>query len=206
MDHFDLISLYLWINVKKEDVCWILASLDPNSSVMRRARRINRRQYFAQGLNYIWHFDTYDKSKPYGISINGCIDGSSSNNLVESGIHKQRPTCHRRLLLCRLWTDLGTENVVVWDVQTFLHRHDIDNRSGALSYIVETSTSNQRIESWWGILRMEGMEYWIHFLEWKIKACLLVTTWTNVLRRVFRTLFLWVWRNPVAYCMWTISH
>ena len=28
-----------------------------------------------QGPNYLWHMDSYDKLKPYGISIHGCIDG-----------------------------------------------------------------------------------------------------------------------------------
>ena len=28
-----------------------------------------------QGPNFIWHMDGYDKLKPYGITIHGCIDG-----------------------------------------------------------------------------------------------------------------------------------
>ena len=61
-------------------------------------------------------------------------------------------------------TDFGTENVVVRDIQTYLRLSDVDNRSGEKSYIAGASTSNQRIESWWGILRKEGMQNWIKLL------------------------------------------
>ena len=30
---------------------------------------------FEQGPNYAWHCDGYDKLKPFGIAIQGCIDG-----------------------------------------------------------------------------------------------------------------------------------
>ena len=29
-----------------------------------------------QGPNFLWHCDGYDKLKPYGLCIHGCIDGS----------------------------------------------------------------------------------------------------------------------------------
>lgn len=28
-----------------------------------------------QGPNYVWHADGYDKLKPFGLAIHGCIDG-----------------------------------------------------------------------------------------------------------------------------------
>ncbi|MGH0162291.1 UNVERIFIED_CONTAM: hypothetical protein FKN15_042510 [Acipenser sinensis] len=61
-------------------------------------------------------------------------------------------------------TNLGTENVVVRDLQVFLRRNGEDNRSGEQSYIAGASTANQRIESWWGVMRKEGIEYWIKLL------------------------------------------
>jgi hypothetical protein len=57
--------------------------------------------------------------------------------------------------------DFGTENVRVRDFQRFLRRNAVDERGGSRSYIDGASTSNQRIESWWGILRKESTEYWI---------------------------------------------
>ena len=33
------------------------------------------------GPNYVWHIDGYDKLKPFGIAISGCIDGFSRNHV-----------------------------------------------------------------------------------------------------------------------------
>lgn len=44
-----------------------------------RARRLRRRQYIIRGPNALWHMDSYDKLKQFGIAINGCIDGFSQH-------------------------------------------------------------------------------------------------------------------------------
>ena len=31
--------------------------------------------YLRQGPDFVWHIDGYDKLKPYGFAIHGCIDG-----------------------------------------------------------------------------------------------------------------------------------
>lgn len=36
-----------------------------------------RRCYYSEGPSYVWHLDGYDKLKPYGFPIHGCIDGFS---------------------------------------------------------------------------------------------------------------------------------
>lgn len=51
--------------------------VDPIGVSMRKRRRLRIRQYSNNGPNYLWHVDSYDKLKPYGICINGCIDGYS---------------------------------------------------------------------------------------------------------------------------------
>ncbi|KAJ8014721.1 hypothetical protein DPEC_G00018660 [Dallia pectoralis] len=56
--------------------------------------------------------------------------------------------------------DRGTENGHVRDCKRFLHRN-IHNGSAVDSYIEGASTANQRIESWWGFLRRESMEFYI---------------------------------------------
>ncbi|CAH1115627.1 unnamed protein product [Psylliodes chrysocephalus] len=53
----------------------LLGLLDPEGVEIRK--RLRRRQYHNKGPNYLWHIDSYDKLKPYGICINGCIDGFS---------------------------------------------------------------------------------------------------------------------------------
>lgn len=56
--------------------------------------------------------------------------------------------------------DMGTENVVLKDIQQYLRRNDNDDRAGPSSYITGASTANQRIKSWWGIMRKEGIKQW----------------------------------------------
>lgn len=57
--------------------------------------------------------------------------------------------------------DIGTENVIMRDIQMFFRRNDVDERAGAR--ITGVSSANQRIESWWGLMRKEGIEFWIQF-------------------------------------------
>ncbi|XP_052799117.1 uncharacterized protein LOC128230712 [Mya arenaria] len=45
-------------------------------------------------------------------------------------------------------------------------RHDAtDPFAGARSVVVGKSTSNQRIERWWGTLRQNGIHWWINFFK-----------------------------------------
>lgn len=163
------------IRVRKEDVRILLSQLDPVNSQARQRRRLRRRQYFSQGPNFIWHVDSYDKLKPYGICINGCIDGYSRRIIwLKAAYTNSDPKVigsyfveaieqaggYPRLLR----TDMGTENALVRDIQQYLRRNDEDDRAGERSYITGASTANQRIESWWGQMRKEGIEHWIQQL------------------------------------------
>ena len=159
------------LHVRKEDVCLILKELDPRGVELRAARRLHRRTYFSKGPNYIWHLDSYDKLKPFGICINGGIDGfsqkiiwmnaftTSSDPKIVGGYYMEAVEraggCPRIVR-----GDRGTENVKVRDFQRFLRRN-IQDGSAIDSYIEGASTANQRIESWWGFLRKESMEFYI---------------------------------------------
>jgi hypothetical protein len=55
----------------------LAAVTDPNGVRARRAKRLQRRVYRTKGSDYIWHVDGYDKLKPFGFAIHGCIDGFS---------------------------------------------------------------------------------------------------------------------------------
>ena len=159
------------LHVRKEDIRLILKELDPRGVELRRSRRLHRRSYFATGPNYIWHLDAYDKLKPFGICISGCIDGfsrkiiwlnaftTSSDPKIVGGYYMEAVErtggCPR---IAR--GDRGTENVKVRDFQRFLRRN-IHDGSAIDSYIEGASTANQRIESWWGFLRKESIEFYI---------------------------------------------
>ncbi|KAI9541641.1 hypothetical protein NQZ68_028147 [Dissostichus eleginoides] len=59
----------------------------------------------------------------------------------------------------RLRTDCGTENGIMAAIQCSLRHHHHDYYSGASSHMYGSSMTNQRIESWWSILR-KGSSGW----------------------------------------------
>ena len=64
--------------VPKGKVEHLLKELDlEGCKLLRRAQRLRRRAYVNQGPNFCWHIDGYDKLKPFGFPIHGCIDGYS---------------------------------------------------------------------------------------------------------------------------------
>ena len=119
------------LTVSQDAVRLLLQILDPAGVAQRKRRRLRRRKYRGVGPNYIWHVDSYDKLKPYGICVNGCIDGfsrqiiwleagtTSSDSKVIAGYMINAVVelggCPRRMR-----ADRGTENVVLKAMQTFL--------------------------------------------------------------------------------------
>ena len=152
--------------VRREDVRIILSTLDPESVGRRQARRLVRRAYHAKGPNFIWHVDGYDKIKPFGFAISGCIDGFSrkiiwlnvyttnNNPRIIAGYFYD---CIAKMNGCpvRLRGDFGTENTYVKQFQIAFGQ----------KYLEGPSTANQRIEAFWGHLRKQCMEYWIHLFH-----------------------------------------
>ena len=65
------------IQVPQIIVQQLLAEMDPEGRDLRMAHRLKRRQYQNPGPNRAWHCDGYDKLKPYGFPVHGCIDGLS---------------------------------------------------------------------------------------------------------------------------------
>ena len=55
----------------------LLRELDPDGCQLRKRHKWKRRQYYNPGPNAVWHADGYDKLKPYGFPVHGCIDGWS---------------------------------------------------------------------------------------------------------------------------------
>ena len=51
----------------------IIRELDPEGTELRKSHCLKRRQYHNPGPNYAWHVDGYDKLKPWGFPIHGCI-------------------------------------------------------------------------------------------------------------------------------------
>jgi len=161
--------LHNGLTVTQETVRQIMSLLDPEGVAIRKRRRLRRRTYYTDGPNAVWHMDGYDKIKRFGIAIHGCIDGFSrhiiwleaynTNNdpRVSAGYFtaavERCGGCPRKIR-----SDMGTENVYVEQMQIFL-------RGQQHSYVYGTSHHNQRIESWWSILRRQAMQFWMNLFE-----------------------------------------
>eukprot|EP00111_Clytia_hemisphaerica_P012956 TCONS_00038062-protein len=163
-------------NISRKNVALILKHLDPEG-VNRRSRRVlKRRRYWSYGPNWVWHIDGYDKLKPYGFPIHGCIDGFSRNILwLEIASSNKDPSVVCNFYLNQIHRisgvprkvvgDRGTENIYIAASQRFFRRNDNDNASGANSFKYGRSVSNQRIESWWSMLRRSCTNWWINFFK-----------------------------------------
>ena len=162
--------------VTHDHVRLLLRILDKEGVQMRKKRQLRRRAYHNLGPNFLWHVDSYDKLKPYGICINGCVDGfsrrviwlkawkTSSDPFIIAGYFLE--AC-KKINGCpmRVRTDFGTENVDIANIQRFLRQEDGDEYSGDASFIYGSSTYNQRIESWWGQLRKQNAQYWMNLFQ-----------------------------------------
>ncbi|XP_073254905.1 uncharacterized protein [Porites lutea] len=165
------------LSVSKEFVRNALRIMDPEGVQRRSRHRLQRRQYHAKGPNFIWHLDGYDKLKPYGFCIHGCIDGYSRQIMwLEVGRTNNHPgvvasyfiNCVQNVggTASVIRGDMGTENVRIAAIQRYL-RHELgDSWSGEKSFLYGRSVANQRIEAWWGQLRRGASDWWItHFKD-----------------------------------------
>lgn len=129
--------------VSRDAVAEIQTTLDPEAVQRQKGRRLRRRSYSVPGPNYVWHMDSYDKLSPFGIRVNGCIDGFSrhiiwmeanstnSNACVIAAYFTQAVS---KLGGCPkiLRSDHGTENVHANRLQTFLREDDTGEVQGPL--------------------------------------------------------------------------
>ena len=65
------------ISAPRDLIMLTMRNLDPEGALLHRANRLKRRNCRSDGPNYLWHADGYDKLKPFGFPIHGCIDGYS---------------------------------------------------------------------------------------------------------------------------------
>ncbi|XP_038071286.1 uncharacterized protein LOC119740150 [Patiria miniata] len=164
------------LTVKRDTVRHLLRLLDPEGVEIRSRRRLRRRIYRGRGPNFIWHVDSNDKLKPYGICINGCIDGYSRNVLwVESYSTNSDPYVIAGYFIQTVLdnvgcprvirADFGTENSTIRAMQYFFRTDGQDPFSGARSFIQGSSQHNQRIECWWSVLRKHCLQFWMNLFE-----------------------------------------
>ena len=161
--------------VNQNTVRLLLHIIDPVGIENRRRNRLRRRMYQNPGPDFMWHVDSYDKLKPYGICINGAIDGYSrhviwleaySTNSDPSIIAsyyidavKERKGCPKRIR-----ADRGTENGHIEHMQRFLRNDHLDEYANQ-SFLYGSSNHNQRIEAWWGFLRTHCSQFWMNLFQ-----------------------------------------
>lgn len=154
-----------FLTVKRDDVMHTIRRLDPSGVQLRHRHRFVRRGYITAGPNQVWHVDGYDKLKPFGVAISGCIDGFSRKVMwLSSGSSNNDPriiasyymqcVSNFGLPSC-LRTDCGTENGTMVAIHCALRAQHTDDFAGALSHMYGNSTANQRIESWWSFFRRQ---------------------------------------------------
>ncbi|XP_041361772.1 uncharacterized protein LOC121377750 [Gigantopelta aegis] len=137
---------------------------------------MQRRKYMNPGPNFVWHIDGYDKLSRYGICIHGAVDGFSRKIIWLQAYHTNKdPRVIAGYFMesvgienkCpqRIRADRGTENGHVEQMQKFLRRNHTDSYAGEKAFLYGTSTANQRIESMWGMVRKQGIQYWMNLFQ-----------------------------------------
>ncbi|XP_057304634.1 uncharacterized protein LOC130641714 [Hydractinia symbiolongicarpus] len=166
----------LGIPAKRATIMEIMRELDPEGVSTRRKRRLRRRVYTVPGPDHLWHIDGYDKLKPFGFSVHGCIDGFSRRIIwLEVGVTNKQPEVIAHYYIqavkqmnavpLRIRSDDGTENSIVEAIQIALRSAHDDEFQGLASYLIGASTANQRIESLWSQFRYDRIIWWRNFFK-----------------------------------------
>ena len=85
------------LKVIRKNVSLIMKELHPEGAVRRQRPQLQRRKYYSKGPNYVWHFDGYDRLKPFGFAIHACINGYSRKVLWLSWLQSNKDpklVCH----------------------------------------------------------------------------------------------------------------
>ena len=120
------------LQVDQETVRLCLITLDPEGVEERSKRRLRRRVYISKGPNYQWHIDGYNKLRPFGFFIPGCIHGFSRKILWQEVVdsnHDPKLIANYfvnsvtaiNVIPAGMRANRGTKYVVVAAIQRWLH-------------------------------------------------------------------------------------
>lgn len=139
------------IHVPRSFVASFLKEIDPEGVEERKRRCLQRRTYLSPGPTFCWHLDGYDKLKPFGFCVHGCIDGFSRRIiwLKVQRSNKNPRTIAKYFLQAvkaargcptRVNTDMGTENGTLAAMQCYLRSdsHDEHADQSAHKYVPST--------------------------------------------------------------------
>lgn len=162
------------IHVPRRLVESLMREVDPRGVEIRKHRSLRRRMYVSPGPNFCWHIDGYDKLKPYGFCIHGCVDGFSRRILwLEVQRSNKNPQLTAQYFFsnvkaahgcpARVYTDRGTENGITAAMQCYLRAEGVDEHAGVKAHKYVKSVRNQRIEGYWSHFRKQRSSWWIDF-------------------------------------------
>ena len=154
------------VSVSRDEVMLKLKEVDPQGTILRKAHRLKRRQYISAGANETWHADGYDKIKPFGFPIHGCIDGfsrriiwlkvsRSNNNPVVPAYFYLKSVNDLEFCPQYLRTDCGNEN----GLMASIHCKFTGSANGN-AHRYGSSHFNQRIENFWSHCK-RGFTTWL---------------------------------------------
>ena len=152
------------VYVPRESVMQILKEIDPNGTEERKWKKLKRRKYFSAGPNATWQMDSFDKLKPYGFRIHGCVDAfsrrimwlkvtESNNNSVVQDSYYLETVSALKLCPALLQTNCGIENNITARTQCHFASHICVRKYNSLP-------SNQRIENFWSHYK-QRYSFWI---------------------------------------------
>ena len=118
----------------------------------------------------------YDKLKPFGFPVHGCICGYSRKIIwLEVDRSNNNPKVPARLYIdavrklggCPriLRSDCGTENTILAAMQSYFRAEGNDEFAGTKAHQYVTSQSNQRIEAWWSFYKKSNSSWWINLFK-----------------------------------------
>ena len=109
------------VHVSRDNVMQILKKIGPNGTEEGKWERLRRKSYYSVGSNATCYMNVFNKLKPYGFPIHGCVDGfsrrvislkvtrSNSNPVVPALYYLETGTAST-LCPTLLQTDCGAEN------------------------------------------------------------------------------------------------
>lgn len=126
----------------------------------------------------------YDKLKPYGFPIHGCICGFSRRILwLELDHSNNDPKITARFYLDTVEklkgcpkivrTDCGSENVIIAGMQCYFRAESSDEFSKEKAHQYGSSPANQRIEGWWSSFGKSRSSFWRNWFKDMVDAGIL---------------------------------
>ena len=169
----------LGIHIARNRLFTVYRTLVPDA-IERRTRDMQRHrgEYIVPGPNHVWSLDGYLKLAPYGIEVYAAIDAYSRFIIwIYVGISARTAVSVLRQYLDTVAllgqhprfvrSDHGNETVLLASAHHQLQQTAEPDLEFQDCYLYGTSTTNQRIESWWNQLTKGLLFRWRVSLSYK---------------------------------------